>query len=101
MGEIVVTMDNNKLKTKVLIVAPHCDDEILGCGGVMARYQNENVPVYVAIMTNGHLGAPELFKKEGTERVRAEALAAHKYLGVQKTFFLAFPAPRLDSVPSS
>lgn len=83
----------------ILILAPHCDDEILGCGGIIAKNIAANNTVIVAIVTNGHLGAPELFKKEGTEKVRSEALAAHKFLGVQKTYFLDFPAPRLDSVP--
>ena len=82
----------------ILVVAPHCDDEVLGCGGIMAKYAKEGHNVFVAIITNGHIGAPELFKKEGTEKVRAEALQAHDLLGVQKTHFLDFPAPRLDSI---
>lgn len=82
-----------------LIIAPHPDDEVLGCGGMMARYAAMDVNVYVAIVTNGHLGAPELFKKEGTEKVRSEALKAHSLLGVKETRFLDFPAPRLDTVP--
>lgn len=84
----------------ILIVAPHCDDEILGCGGIMAKYIANGDKVYVAIVTNGHLGAPELFSKEGTEKVRSEALASHKLLGVTQTFFLDFPAVRLDAIPS-
>jgi len=88
------------MKNKILIIAPHADDDILGCGGIMAKYQNKGVDTYVIIVTNGHLGAPELFKKEGTEKVRKEALKAHRYLGIKKTFFLDFPAPRLDTIPS-
>jgi LmbE family N-acetylglucosaminyl deacetylase len=84
----------------ILVVAPHCDDEVLGCGGVMGKYSSMGVNVFVAIITNGHIGAPELFSKEGTERVRSEALKAHRILGVAKTFFLDFPAPRLDSIPA-
>ena len=84
----------------ILIVAPHCDDEVLGCGGIMAKYAKDHYNVFVAIITNGHIGAPELFKKEGTEKVREEALEAHDLLGVQKTYFLDFPAPRLDSIPA-
>lgn len=86
------------MSKNILIVAPHCDDEVLGCGGIMAKYSNEGHKVYVAIVTNGHLGAPELFKKEGTEKVRAEALEAHHFLGVKETHFLDFPAPRLDTI---
>lgn len=84
----------------VLIVAPHCDDEILGCGGIMAKFAQNGDQVYVAIVTNGHLGAPELFSAEGTKKVRSEALQAHQILGVKETFFLDFPAPRLDSIPA-
>ena len=84
----------------ILIVAPHNDDEILGCGGVMAKYISEGKNVYVAIVTNGHLGAPELFSKEGTEKVRSEAKQAHKFLGVKETIFLDFPAVNLDAMPS-
>lgn len=84
----------------ILIIAPHCDDEILGCGGTISKHVSNGHMVYVAIVTNGHIGAPELFSKEGTEKVRSEALAAHKILGVKDTFFLDFPAPRLDTIPS-
>ena len=84
----------------ILIIAPHCDDEVLGCGGIMAKYIKEGKNVYVAIVTNGHLGAPELFSKEGTEKVRGEAKAAHLFLGVKKTFFLDFPAINLEVIPS-
>lgn len=87
-------------KKNILVIAPHCDDEILGCGGTMSKHIQAGHDVYVAIVTNGHLGAPELFTKEGTDKVRAEALAAHKILGVRETFFLDFPAPKLDSIPA-
>lgn len=88
------------MSKNVLVIAPHCDDEILGCGGVMAKYIAQNWDVYTAIVTNGNLGAPELFSEEGTKKVRSEALEAHKLLGVKETFFLDFPAPRLDFIPS-
>jgi|SRR6218665_415134 len=84
----------------ILIVAPHNDDEILGCGGVMSKYIKEGKKVIVAVVTNGHLGAPELFSKEGTQKVRSEALQAHQYLGVHQTVFLDFPAVNLDALPA-
>ncbi len=88
------------MTNKILIIAPHCDDEILGCGGTMAKLTQNGHDVFVAIVTNGHLGAPELFSAEGTKKVRSEALQSHKILGVKETFFLDFPAPRLDTIPS-
>lgn len=88
------------MTSNILVIAPHCDDEVLGCGGMMAKKNAQGATIYVAIVTNGFLGAPELFPKEGTEKVRREAKAAHDSLGVRETFFLDFPAPRLDTIPS-
>lgn len=84
----------------ILVLAPHNDDEILGCGGVMSKFIKQGKNVYVVVVTNGHLGAPELFSKEGTEKVRSEALQAHHFLGVKKTIFLDFPAVNLDVTPA-
>jgi LmbE family N-acetylglucosaminyl deacetylase len=85
---------------KILIVAPHPDDDILGCGGIISKYTKLNCEVYVAIMTNGNIGAPEIFPIEGTLRGREEAKKSHKVLGIKDTFFYDFPAPRLETQPS-
>jgi LmbE family N-acetylglucosaminyl deacetylase len=84
----------------ILILAPHPDDEILGCGGVMANYIASGMNVYVAVMGRGDIGAPELFSTEGTEQVRKECLESHALLGVKETFFLDFPTPRFETIPS-
>ncbi len=85
---------------RILVIAPHADDEILGCGGVIKKLINESKDVYVLIVTNAHIGDPEKFSQEKIDNVRNEALAAHRFLGVKKTFFMNFPAPRLDTYPS-
>lgn len=84
----------------ILIVAPHADDEVLGCGGIMAKYASGGHNVFAAIMTNAHVGDPELFPAKMIDEVRKEAKNAHKVLGVKKTFFYDFPAPRLDTFPA-
>jgi len=84
-------MENHK---NILVVAPHCDDEILGCGGTISKHIANGNHVYVAIVTNGHLGAPELFSKEGTEKVRGEALAAHKIFRRQRNIFSRFSSAK-------
>jgi N-acetylglucosamine malate deacetylase 1 len=81
---------------RVVVVAPHMDDEVLGCGGVMARHADEGAEVHVVIATRG---IPELFLAELVARGRAELAAAHRVLGVSGVQFLDFPAPRLDTVP--
>ena len=81
----------------ILVIAPHADDEILGCGGTIARRISEGNNVTVLVITKG---IEELFTSEIIENIRMEAKAAHRYLGVQKTIFFDFPAPLLDQTPS-
>ncbi len=85
--------------SKILVIAPHADDEVLGCGATMAKAFTTGDEIYVLICTNASVGAPELFSGDGIRQVRAEALEAHKKLGVRDTFFLEFPAPVLDQYP--
>lgn len=83
----------------ILVVAPHADDEVLGCGASIARHVESGDSVVVAIMTNASIGAPELFSENDIERVRMEARAAHRLLGVRDTVVFDFPAPCLDQYP--
>ena len=83
----------------ILVLAPHADDEVLGCGGVMAKHQADGDSVYVAIMTDASVGAPEMYTSQQIDIVREEALKAHTVLGVKETVFFDFPAPRLETFP--
>jgi LmbE family N-acetylglucosaminyl deacetylase len=87
------------MKNKILVIAPHADDEIIGCGATMAKHIANEDDVYVIIGTNANKGAPELFDEKIINKVRSEALEAHGFLGVKKTFFLDFPAPALNAFP--
>ena len=79
----------------ILVVAPHPDDEVLGCGGTIAKYADNGDDVYVAIVTKG--GKP-LFKDEQVETVRNECLKADRFLGVKETIFMDFPASMVENV---
>ena len=81
---------------KILIIAPHPDDVILGCGGIIAKNVALGNEVYVAVVTSGQ--AP-LFNEEDDRIDRECCLKSHEPLGVKKTFFLDPPAAMLDSVP--
>ena len=81
---------------RVLVFAPHPDDEILGCGGTIAKRAAAGDEVYVCIVTKG--GKP-LFDSAFIEQGRREARAAHTALGVKETVFLDFPAVMLETVP--
>lgn len=79
----------------VLVIAPHPDDEILGVGGTIAKRAMNGDNVYVCVVTKA--GEP-LFKDKLVEQGREECRKADHYLGVKETFFLDFPAVRLEEV---
>jgi LmbE family N-acetylglucosaminyl deacetylase len=83
---------------KLLFVAPHPDDEVLGCGGTIRKLTIQNNEVWILIMSRGKKG---MYSEERIRNVRNEALKAHKILGVKETRFLDFSAPELDLVSIS
>ncbi|SFR86596.1 PIG-L deacetylase family protein [[Clostridium] aminophilum] len=80
---------------KILVIAPHPDDEVLGCGGTIAKHVNNDDSVYVAIVTKG---CEPLFPPEQVDQVREECKKADAYLGVKATIFMDFPASMLETV---
>ena len=82
--------------SRVLVIATHPDDEVLGCGGVMARHADRGDAVHVLVVTRG---VPEIFPPEEVEGIREELRRAHDLLRVATTRFLDFPAPKMDMVP--
>ena len=78
---------------RVLIIAPHADDEIIGVGGTIVRYINENVDVYVCIVTRGE---KPIFSEEFMENLRNETLLCYKKIRIKKKYFLEFTAMILE-----
>ncbi len=81
---------------KVLVIAPHPDDEVIGVGGTIAKRAEEGHEVYVCVVTKAF---PPLFSEEIVEQARNECREADKLLGVVETSFLDFPAVTLETVP--
>ena len=81
---------------RVLIIAPHPDDEILGCGGTIAKRVAEGHDVFVCVATKG---CEPLFPSVQVNRVREECRNADSSLGVKETTFLDFPAAMMEQVP--
>lgn len=81
---------------KILVIAPHADDEILGVGGTIAKYVEEGHQVDVCVVT---VGTTPMFSEEVIKGIRKEALAAHSLLGVSRSIFLELPAVKLSEVP--
>ena len=97
--------------TVLLIVSPHCDDETLGAGGVIAQARVRHIPVRVVFLTNGGwlafdanrrgraTAAPDfraspIVSPHGEKCVRRKRARRSTKLGVATTmrsFFLVIP----------
>ena len=85
-----------KNKKRVLVVAPHPDDETLGVGGTIAKYSAQGDEVFV-LMVSGHL--PPIYSRKAYEETVSEAYSAFSVLGVEKSEFLEIPATMIGDQP--
>jgi|CXWL01.1.fsa_nt_gi LmbE family N-acetylglucosaminyl deacetylase len=90
---------------RILVIAPHPDDEVIGAGGVIQEALRLNIPVRVMYVTNGDSNAlaalyykkrPVFGRKQALEMGklrREEAVDAMKYLGLDENqlIFLGYP----------
>ena len=81
---------------KILVIAPHPDDEVLGCGGTIAKHVSSGDEVYLCVITQAY--TPEWPEDEIKER-KKEVIRVNKVLGIKKTYFLDLPTAKLDTVP--
>lgn len=81
---------------RILIFAPHPDDEIIGVGGTIAKRVQNGDEVYICVVTKAR---PPMFSEEFVEQGRRECREADTRLGAKETLFLDFPAVMLETVP--
>ena len=90
------------MSKKILIVAAHPDDEVLGCFGTVARLIQEGYEVYTLILGEGKTSRDEERqvenKKDEIELLNDEIQNANNAIGIKKVFVESFPDNRFDSV---
>lgn len=67
--------------TRALVLAPHPDDEVFGCGGAIMRHVAAGQPVHVIICTNGAWGQSADARADYIAQRRNESIAAARILG--------------------
>src|SRR5687768_14683383 len=75
----------------VLVIAPHPDDEAIGCGGTICLHAQRGDRVMTVFLTSGELGLKELAREEAWRTREKEALKAAKLLGLADVAFLRQP----------
>ena len=82
---------------RILVLAPHPDDESLGCGGTIARYTQGGTAVMLVVVSDGGALADKSGKEEPLAVERAqETRAAARILGIQQVSFLGLRDGQLD-----
>jgi|TARA_B100001964_G_scaffold158320_1_gene173864 LmbE family N-acetylglucosaminyl deacetylase len=90
---------SNISNSKILVVAPHPDDEVLGCGGSIARFSSAGADVQIVIIT---MGTKEFFPQEMIDNIQKEANEAKKILKYKKLHILdGFLPAKMDTYPQS
>lgn len=87
---------------RILVVAAHPDDEILGFGGTVAKHADAGDDVHVVILAEGATSrSPSRDRQREDEeigRLRAASNAAAAVLGTRPPLFFDFPDNRMDGV---
>ena len=92
----LINCNTNK---KILVVAAHPDDEVLGCGGTIARYVREGYDAYVVFMTDGVSSRKETSIQNEIKNREKSAILASQILGIELVEILDFPDNGMDTVP--
>lgn len=87
---------------RVLVVAAHPDDEILGCGGTVLRHIAGGDVVHTMIMAEGLTSRDETRDADGRSEelleLHTQAKRAAAFMGVEKLILHGFPDNRMDVV---
>lgn len=89
-------MFDTRRSLRILIVAPHPDDETLGAGGIAAKSAANGHEVTV-LTVSGHM--PPLYPAAVYEQTVREAKAAYEILGVAHHHWLDIPATFIGNEP--
>jgi LmbE family N-acetylglucosaminyl deacetylase len=88
---------------RIVVLAPHMDDEVIGCGGSIARHIQCGSPVTVVFLTDGRRGGKSGGSPEQLAGVAAtrknEARLALGELGVTQTVYLDAEDGQLGATP--
>jgi len=82
----------------VLVIVAHPDDEILGCGGTIARHVRERDSVHVVFLADGVTSRPNTDVNGTVDRHRY-CLQALEVIGVEEAVFLEMPDNKMDQLP--
>ena len=84
--------------SRVVVIAPHPDDETLGLGGTLSKLTRLGSKVSILVLS-GHL--PPLYPKNSFAETKKEAIKAFEIMGVNHFEFSEIPATFVHEKPVS
>lgn len=85
----------------IAVIAAHADDEVLGCGGAIAKFVKAGCQVHVLLLADGETSRSDLDPKDydKAQKVRNKAaMCANEILGTTSLTMLNFPDNRMDGL---
>jgi LmbE family N-acetylglucosaminyl deacetylase len=85
---------------KVLVIAAHPDDEVLGCGGTLARLSDDGADVHVHILGEGvtsRFERRDLADRESLASLQEQAREAGRIVGAAQVELHSLPDNRFDA----
>jgi LmbE family N-acetylglucosaminyl deacetylase len=76
---------------RILVIAAHPDDEMLGCGGTIKKFINSGFEVITAIVAKG--------RPSEQRRLKKFSKLANTQLGIKKVIYLNYPNLELETYP--
>ena len=81
---------------RVMVIAPHPDDETLGCGGTLLKHKDKGDNLYWMIVTSANI--ENGWSEEFCNRREKEIGFVQKEYGFNKTYKLGLPTAKLDTI---
>src|SRR5207247_4712608 len=87
----------------VLVLAPHPDDESIGCGGTICLHADRGDRVAAVFLTSGEMGLTDLSEGDARDMRERESEDAAAILGISSVTFLRRSDQHLeqDTLPAA
>ena len=82
---------------KILVIAAHPDDEVLGMGGTIKKHAKKGDEIHLCVVSEG--ASAQYSDKKMIKNRRESCKKCGKILGIKNFTFLDFPDAQLDSIP--
>ena len=85
--------------SKILVIAPHPDDETMGCGGALFKHKAEGDDIYWLIVTG--ISQDDGWEEKVVKKRDNEIDAVAEKYGFSDVFNLRLPTTKMDTLPVS